>query len=563
MHEKVNGVNFLKARGTYQERAQQHARILKNEIHDGPIFNLAKKNEYILKTSGGPLKNSLVQKFAINFYNQVLLKRMVKSLPKDVLEMLRGFADEADLPFDIVKHATFQADGLMILSRAAVMQRLFKDVPPRELPGCSSAIALGDITKDGKMLVARNQDYPIIGQWEKHPLVMFHEPSATNEIPHISISSAGVHTAGLTSMNAEGLTLATHAHFGKETSTSGSPIFTIGDEVISKAKNINEAIDIIRSRPRNANWSFVISSAQDKDAVVVEMSPRKTYIRNSKDGALTQTNFFNTEKLKKKEALISRGRHDDDWGRIARMNYLLDQNKGNITTQDMVNLLGDHTDPWSNEEKVFGNTISVTTTVKSVVFSPEDQKFWISTRNESPTGLGNFLEVDVNNFWTENRSTTTLPGKSPRNTQLKSDIRNYRQAYISWHLENHLPNYQEQTLQYLRNALSDNPTDGNIWAQAGLVAFKQHLFSESTTYFEHALTKVLTAHIRESCSLFLARCFDLLFRREEALLIYSNHDEITTKELKSEFKKGLQRPYRAKDIHKIILDLQFAAPMIF
>jgi len=76
--------------------------------------------------------------------------------------------------------------------------------------------------------------------------VIFHEPEGTDEIPHIAIASAGVHTAGLTGMNSEGLTLAMHAHFARDLSFQGVPGTIIGDGILSHAKTIGEAADWAR-----------------------------------------------------------------------------------------------------------------------------------------------------------------------------------------------------------------------------------------------------------------------------------------------------------------------------
>ena len=47
-------------------------------------------------------------------------------------------------------------------------------------------------------------------------------------------------------MNNHGITVAAHAHFGEDISFLGTPIFYIGQEVITKAKNIEEAVHIIK-----------------------------------------------------------------------------------------------------------------------------------------------------------------------------------------------------------------------------------------------------------------------------------------------------------------------------
>ena len=175
----------------------------------------------------------------------------------------------------------------------------------------------------------RNQDYPIVGPWEKNTLVAFCEPTEKDLHPYMFVSSAGLHTSGLTSMNIHGLTVAAHAHFGKDVSLTGAPIFYLGSEVISRAKTIDEAIEIIKSHKPHANWTLVISSAKENKAVAVELTPKECHVRHMQNGKLAHTNFFHNEKLNKNEALICGGRHDDDFARITRMHEEIEKNREN------------------------------------------------------------------------------------------------------------------------------------------------------------------------------------------------------------------------------------------
>ena len=45
-----------------------------------------------------------------------------------------------------------------------------------------------------------------------------------------------------------------------------------------------------------------------------------------------------------------------------------------------------------------GNTVSVMTTVKSVIFSPEDFTLYVSKKNTSPVGIGDFIEINKDTF---------------------------------------------------------------------------------------------------------------------------------------------------------------------
>ncbi len=60
--------------------------------------------------------------------------------------------------------------------------------------GCTSAVAWGDATVDGKLLHARNFDYHGVDVWPRSAAVIFHEPekdSATCRCPRPAWASAG------------------------------------------------------------------------------------------------------------------------------------------------------------------------------------------------------------------------------------------------------------------------------------------------------------------------------------------------------------------------------------
>ncbi|MEK6623731.1 MAG: C45 family peptidase, partial [Bdellovibrionota bacterium] len=291
-YRQLKGTHFLRLNGSHTERAKMHGQILKSPIQNGALPALAKKNEWIIRRAGGAFAWKPLQNVAVNFYHHLLLPLMAKSLlPRD-RELILALAEAAEIPYKTILRALFQADGLMLLSRLSIMKYLFKDFPAQELPGCSSAVVHPCLTQAGKMLVSRNQDYPVTGPWERESTVIFHQPTEAGEIPHVSVVSAGLHTAGLTSMNQEGLTVAAHAHFGRDVSIRGMPVFVLGGLIASQAKNLGEAVDIVRRHNRYANWTFVVSSAKEQNAMAVEMGPKKMATRFLDEGLLTHTNFF-------------------------------------------------------------------------------------------------------------------------------------------------------------------------------------------------------------------------------------------------------------------------------
>ena len=562
-HRIIQGVHFIRVRGDIVERARIHGALLREEIRKGALPVLEKKNEWLIRRGPGLLQIPAVQNLVVKLYKKVIIPLLDRSTTAEIRQGIRAIAAETGLPYEMIREAVYQPDALMLLIRLSMFKHVLPEWMPGGFPGCSSAVVFNDWTKNGKMQVCRNFDYFIVDAWEKNTTVVFNEPVDSSEVPYTFVSTAGVHTGGLTAMNQEGLTLATHAHFGKKISLSGAGVIVIGDEIIRKAKTLGQAIDIARKMRSAANWSFVVSSAQEKDAAVLQITPHGVHAHHAEDGFLAHTNFFHSPELREKEALLSGAYCEDLQARICRMRQILEPHRGSIEPAHLSAALGDHRDYFTGDERVFGNTLSVVTTVKSVVFEPEDQKLWVGSRQESPLGLGKYLEVDLLNFWKKSPSDyeqemNVLNGYQPQSTKLVEAVHHYRAAYRAFHIENQNDDYQTHALAHLEKAVATYPEDAHVWIQAGIVSFKLKKFKEARAYFEKTKPLALSAHVLLVRDLYLARCLDLAGEREQAVALYASHSQLAKEpKLLKAFKKGLKKPYQEKETDRILIDLQF------
>jgi len=228
-------------------------------------------------------------------------------------------------------------------------------------------------------------------------------------------------------------------------------------------------------------------------------------------------------------------------------------------------MLGDHVDYFSGTERVFGNTVSVITSIKSVVFDPSKSRLYVGNRHESPVGLGNFLELDLEKMWdmdfSELGELPVHPGYQPQSPKLIQAVSEYREAYRCFHIENFHDDYMINTRNHLRKAVRTFPQDGHMQLQMALVYFKTKSPKKALFHFQKAREMGLTHHLEGVCKLFHARCLDLVGRRKEAKEIYkSTLEEINEPGLKEALQKGLSSKYKKKMLSHLMLDLQFPAP---
>lgn len=546
----VEGIHFLKVRGSLADRFRAHGKLLAEEIQQGPFPVLAKRNETLIRNT--PSLPKIFQDLAVFSHDKILVNFLMSNLTAEEKDALHAFSESCGIPHSACQQALFQPETMMMLSRLSAMQSFL----PGNLPGCTSCVALKNRTKSGELLVARNLDYPMVGPWEKNPVVVFNEP--TGEIPYVYVSSAGLHTGGLTSINQEGITLCLHAHFGKNISLTGRPITLIGDEIIRKAKTIDQAIDMAKKSKRLANWAFVFSSAKENRAVVLQMTPDKMIVHSSEDDFLAHTNFFHTKELQSQEALFCGAYQDDLKTRFLRMTQLC--KRMDLEPRNLMAALGDHVDILNGQQRVFGNTISVINTVCSIVMAPQSQHIWLSTRSESPTGLGNFLEVDLQNFW--KNSDDTIPKKvisHSINPKLAEGVRWYRKAYQAYQMAPHNAETLSLTREFISKSIDAFPSDGHLYLQLGLICFRMEKFDEAETAFIQV--RNCSENVLSVRDLYLARCYDLTGRRKKALQLYKRVCSVD--KLQKAFEKGLRRPYNRKNANKTMIELQFPDTFIY
>lgn len=565
-YRKVKGIHFIRVKGSLEERVGAYGKLLRNQIRDGVAAHLAAKNELLIRRASGLLQVPAIQKAALMFYRNVFMKILEGNMLPPEKRMIQALATETGLSYEEWRNALYQPDAMMVLAKIALIRYLLPEWVPGGLPGCTSAVVAGNWTRSGKILSCRNLDYPTVGYWEKYPTAVFHEPVDKGDIPYVALTTAGIPSGALTSINREGLTLFAHAHFSSKVSLRGRSIVLIGDDVIRKARTIGQVVDEVKKSRRCGNWSFMITSAQEKAAAVVQMTVDKVSVHEAEDGFVSHTNFFHDKKFQAAEGLLSGAYCEDLQGRFCRMREVLEKSRGDLDPFQMCKALGDHEDPISHQMRVMGNTISVVTTVTSAVFEPESLKFWMSNRNESPTGLGDFVGVDIERFWTMSPQeceaehegvTEVLSPNRDQDPRLLEAVHYYHKAYCHFHMSEGKPEDFDQCLYELQRATAAYPEDGHLWVQTGILAFQMQRFEEARSSLEQSRSRVLSPHVQAVRDLYLGRCYDLAGERERALELYSAHPEVHEPKLRKAFAKGIKRRYQSHEIGRVVIDLQF------
>ncbi len=199
---KRGGIYVLHLKGSPYERGLQHGTLLKEEIRQGAIPYLAKKLDREIESSPGIPNIPGLRKILLAYADWFVFRRIYRRMPKEYLEGARGIADGSGLTEEEFKRAIAMPDAMVVLAKPLFGRYLMEAISVKTF-ACSSFAAFGRATASGRLIHARNMDFPGVGLWDRFRTVIYVEPD--DGLRHVAIPSAGVHTAGVTSMNEAGV----------------------------------------------------------------------------------------------------------------------------------------------------------------------------------------------------------------------------------------------------------------------------------------------------------------------------------------------------------------------
>lgn len=550
-HERRGGLHVLKLVGTPREMGRQHGRMLRDEVRRGPIPYYRTYLETLMGRSGigalSPLLWPLLQK--------TIGRRVAEGFPEYALESVRGLAEGAEMPLDALMEGCSLPDALMwVAARLMGVRRIGPAVAHRLALGlgCTSAIAWGDATVDGKLLHARNLDYHGVGVWPDTAGVFFHEPD--EGLRYVSVAAAGVVMGGVTAMNEAGLTLTVHQHmFTDQTRLGGMPIGCVGDQVMREARNLDDAERILRAQTPIGCWTYLVADGNTREVLCFEESPnRKATVKRDGEGdRFAYANIYLDEALGATEKALygsywrhNLGRHRQAWRRL---------NEGNEGGFDAAAMAGILADPGETPECRIATAISMVMTVASVVFRPEDGRLWVAD-GSTPTSQRDFLCFDL-------RGAQHLPDETVVPAGREDEARAeayaaYRRAYLAYVDDSNV----EAARTEMKAACEGAPEQPLFHALRGLIALQAGDADAAFGAMSRAL-ELGHPHPERVASFHLwrARAADRLGRRDDARRDYRQAlGRPADAPVHRAATRGLRQPFLRRDAERFQIDLTFA-----
>lgn len=387
------GLRILHLKGDSYEMAFQHGRLLREEIKNGALPQTAMivRNSVLNSFPVAPGLTDAVINVIYRLYSGSMVSYASKALGVSEDQFLAdayGMADAAGLSVDQVVHALTGPETLQVI----LGERLTggsKLPAPLMVNECTDFSAMA-LNKSG-IVIGRNTDYPLNGTFDRFPTVIYYHPTDGDQ-KFMSITSAGLHTAGVVGLNESGLYLGIHTIPTRDVSKQGIPAFYIGERILRKARNFDAAVKMFASLRPAAGWSYTLVSLNERRSGTIEFNNKKFALRESNESWHVQTNHYLSEHMKGSNLDLNATINADTRARFNRTRDLLAHHDFSMTAERAVEILSDKIDPFSGQVRGLGNVIAVHTTLTSAVVDSAVRKIYVAS-GLAPVSTTPFIEV--------------------------------------------------------------------------------------------------------------------------------------------------------------------------
>lgn len=350
------------------------------------------------------------------------------------------------------------------------------------LVGCTSFGTWGSASQDSTMIIGRNFDFWVGDNFAKNKIIEFVNPLSGYKF--MSVTWGGF-IGVVSGMNEKGLTVTINAAKSSIPGGSATPVSLVAREIVQYAKNIKEAIAIAQKRKMFVSESFLVGSAIDNKAVVIEKTPDSLSIYDPNKNEILCTNHFQSNDFWNSEPNVEQRQNSASVYRYQRLTQLLQQNGPN-TVQKTINILRDYKGV-NNADIGLGNEKAVNQFIAhhAIVFEPQQLRVWVST---SPWQMGQFVCYDLNKVF-------ALKGMKNNREIYETDLNIKADSFIYTPTFKRFEQFRANKQLAMDGAtiipdslVAENPNYYNSYVAAGDYYFKKKEYQKALPYYQKALT---------------------------------------------------------------------------
>lgn len=453
----------------------------------------------------GKLQQIVPSKFRQKLLRQFLKwynRKLYLHVPEEYKTEIYGVSQYSSHDYDYVAPPYLRA---LYLHAAHDIGHALADLA---LVGCTSFAAWDNKTEDGSLLLARNLDFYAGDDFAENKMVAFVRP--TEGYPFMTVAWPGM-TGNLSGMNMQGLTVTINAGKSDMPLVAKTPISLLAREILQYAKNTEEAIAIARKRQVFVSESIMVGSANDRKAILIEVSPNKFGVYDVPNTTQLicsnhfQSGAYNDDENNKETIINSHSQY-----RYERMEELLAENDKVNTVKAagiMRNTLG-----LNNAALGYGNEKAVNQLLAhhSVIFKPEQRLVWVSA---NPYVLGEYTTYDLNAIFGKNRNNNTASVAS-QDLNIPADPFIHTQAYKNYEefrrqdriIDHAIAQKQDLPQDFIKKYQSLNPDYWKVYYSVGRYYYDKGYYTAAKAEFQKAMnTEIVTLPVKQSTEDYISK----------------------------------------------------------
>lgn len=553
----------IHVKGTDREIGIGHAEQLGEAVSSGMVRFYHDFWEQMFHAPKIGATQSKLMRAAKLLVDPLLLNRLFAEVPEQARERVRGVAEVTGIGEREQMTALVLPDLFPLLEGLAA--RLFPQNFVRVcLPrfGCSSFIFSGR-----RFLHGRNLDFPGVAYWDRYQVIQC--TTRPNRLKYIGFTTAGVPIAGITGINEARISVSLHQHYCRSFAFKGQLPFVIGEEILSRARTLSEALEILKNSRVATSWAFVVTDGNRRTGFICETHPKGWGVRMLpavEKSLITHSNFFQTKECQPLEYAASARMNWDNYSRATRLKTSVESWGFEMTPGQAVQCVSDHYDPYWGEEKIINRTVSQVYNIQSLVVDPEKLKVYLA-EGDCPIHLRSYREYDLGEIFAgrDGRTDITFPGYGFQS----ENKRLAKEAYILSFVAACDGKYEQARKYLLRSLESDFCPE--VAVTAGVVHMKLRedgtavrLLSHGKNMIEEKVLKLGKEKFPPEyfeTLVYLARAYDLQGQREKALALYEktvNHRDCEDTHLRRVARAA--RPYKAESLSRILMPYSTYVP---
>ena len=537
--QEIEGLKIAYYSGSPREIGRQHGLLLIDEPE--------KMKKVLLSLDPSQQAEGIFEKTAWLFKNLYARYKFYPDFKRhtrdEYLEEMKGFVEGASRGKESGIYEVMMGTASQDISLAG--------------PACSATAAWGTATKDGEMYVGRNLDHKGLIDLAEYQHIAFYNPDSGQQfVVHNYPSFVGT----MSGMNESGIIISSNYSISieEEITINGLPYMLMLREILQYAKDLDEALEIIRKTPRTIGLNLMLTSAKEDKAVVVELTAHHMHVRESNNSYIFTSNMFQNKKMKKFQDVgwLSSALRDRRFKELNKKYF------GKIDEKIMRNIMRDKFDPKQPAGKGLYSGINSENNLASMVFAPGKEKLWLGIpikEGLSPYSAdGKFIEIDAGQVWKKGNPLQRY--NILASTEWEGHALDWLKVRDAEVLIEERKN--KKALKILKEILADNPKAAYPQLMAGRAHNRLGNYEKGLSYLKRFIGQ---PEHPEPYRLLQARFWsglinDILGRRNKALNNYRKALEVEIEDLASDSdmfniwaEKGLKSPLGINENGEVIV----------